>query len=65
MQRPDSAEWIKSGRSEYESQRANAMWGEIRPVAKLKAEGIKVVPAGDVLAIKRDPRKKTRTVMRG
>ena len=34
-------------------------------MVKLKAEGIKVVPAGDVLAVKRDGRKKTRTVMRG
>jgi hypothetical protein len=62
---PDRAEWIKSGRSEYESQRANGMWGELKPTAELKRQGIKVVPAGDVLKVKRDGRRKTRTVMRG
>jgi hypothetical protein len=41
------------------------MWGDMRPTVRLKAEGVKVVPAGDVLTVKRDGRKKTRTVMRG
>ena len=65
MGRADRAEWVKSGRSEYESQRANGMWGELKPTAELKKQGVKVVPAGDVLKVKRDGRRKTRTVMRG
>jgi hypothetical protein len=65
MARPDAADWVKSGRSEFESQRDNKMWGDMRPTVRLKAEGVKVVPAGDVLTVKRDGRKKTRTVMRG
>ena len=65
MKSPDAEEWEKSGLSEYESQLKYKMWGEMRPIAELKAEGVKVVPAGDVFVVKRDGRWKMRTVLRG
>jgi hypothetical protein len=67
MRSNDRDGWIKSGKSEFDSQASNGTWGNMMAVQELKrvSPGVRIIQAGDVLKAKRDGRKKTRTVLRG